>query len=222
MMKKYFPINPHIRALSIASSATGALVLVVDFTGQAGSISILLIQVLLYMVAANYRVRKGKYPCFLLEITSGNIIYIDIKGKKTPLVLFGVDVPEKHQKGHEITKKWLTDFLQSKSLSFTNSDDICYYKGIQRPRFSENTSTLYANGQDVALAGLQSGHLFISSRYKTPKIYQFAHTEAEANNLGIHALNEARPDQGRNKAPIKKNIHDKKRINKRGGDASWI
>jgi len=201
-MKKHFPINPYLRALSISASVSGALVLAVKFTGQNGAITVLALQVLLYMMISSYRSREGKHRCILIEIESGKLIYIDIKSKKTPLVIFGVDAPEKDQKGHELTLKWLTDFLQSKYLSFENVENIDYYKGIQRPRFSENTSILYANGEDVALAGLKSGHLFISNRSKTPKIYQFAYLKEVINDPNQEFYN-----QPKTAIPLGQNIY---------------
>ncbi len=221
-MKTPLSIYSSYRALAISTSIGSVLAWVSDVNSQAGCITLLAVQTIVFMSAAVYRSNKGKQSCLLARIESGKLIYILQKGNKTPLLIYGVEAPTKEQEGSKMTQKWLSDFLKSKHLTFTNVDDIEHYKGVQPSRFSNSSSYLYADGEDVALAGLRLGYLLINKRYKTPKIYQFSHIEAEAKQLGIHALNEQDPEQYRLKQQSKKSIRSEKSVNTPTGAARWV
>ena len=221
-MKAYLPINPSYRALAISASIGSVLALSTDISSREGCIALLLSQAITFMTASVYRTHQGKHSCRLESIESGKLIMIRQKDNKTPLLIFGIDAPAKDQKGNPLTQAWLSDFLKSKHLTFTNVDHIEYYKGIKPARFSASSSRLYADGEDVALAGLRLGYFLVNKRYRTPKLYQFAHAEAEDKQLGIHALKEENPDQYRLKQRIKKKVINEKLIKNSEGTATWI
>ena len=218
----YLPINPSYRALGISASIGSVLALTTDMSGQAACIALLASQAITFMVASVYRTHQGKHSCLLDHVESGKLIYIRLKGNKIPLLIYGIEAPAKSQKGNPLTQAWLTDFLKSKHLTFTNVDDIEHYKGIKPSRFSTSNRKLYADGEDVALAGLRLGYFLINKRYRTPKLYQFAHAESEEKRLGIHALNEENPYQHRLKRRINKKVNDEKLIKNSNGEVSWI
>lgn len=213
------------RALAISASIGGTLALVSDINSQAGCITLFAVQTLVFMTASVYRSNKGKHSCVLDGIESGKLIYILQKGNKIPLLIYGIEAPAREQEGSKITQKWLSDFLKSKHLTFSNVDNIEHYKGVQPSRFSNSSSYLYADGEDVALVGLRLGYFLINKRYKTPKIYQFSHTEAEAKQLGIHALNEQDPEQYRLKQlkqASKKTMRTETSLKNAQGVATWV
>ena len=224
-MKTSLSIHSSYRALAISASISGTLALVSDISTKEGCITLLAVQAIIFMTASVYRTNQGKHSCILDRIESGKLIYILQKGNKTPLLIYGIEAPAKEQAGSTITQKWLRDFLKSKHLTFSNVDDIEHYKGVQPSRFSGSSSYLYADGEDVALAGLRLGYFLINKRYKTPKIYQFSHTKAEAKRLGIHALNEQDPEQHRLKQLkqlSKKQSPHAIPVKKRQGETTWI
>ena len=221
-MKAYLPINPSYRALAISASIGSVLALTTDISSREGCIALLVSQAMTFMIASVYRTHQGKHSCRLESIESGKLIMIRQQDNKTPLLIFGIDTPAKDQKGNPLTQAWLSDFLKSKHLTFTHVDNIEHYTGIKPARFSANSSRLYADGEDVALAGLRLGYFLVNKRYRTPKLYQFAHAEAEDKQLGIHTLKEENPDQYRLKQRIKTKVSPEKFIKNSHGEATWI
>jgi endonuclease YncB( thermonuclease family) len=90
---------------------------------------------------------------------------------------------------------------------------IEYKNGVPASRYDKYTSVLYASGQDVALEGLRTGHLYITNAYRTNQMYRDAANRAESQNIGIHKFKEVHPEIIRGKARVNRNATDKKLSN---------
>lgn len=217
----YVRQNQYVRASAITIVSGSIATAVLSIPPFAAPLTIFCMMAL-YGAASIVGYTRGKNPCKLHKIDSGKLIYVNAGRKRHPLLLWGVDAPEKEQAGHEATTAWLKDFIAGKNLTFTDVEAIKYFEGIQKPKFAENTSRLYANGLDVALEGLRTGHLFLTSDYRTEEMYVQAFGRAESLEKGIHRLHEVRPHIFRSKNLAATAVKNQRVFEAAGDAPTWI
>lgn len=213
--------NQYLRASAI-SIVSGCVVAAVTDIQQFAMPLFIFAMSVIYGATSIVGYTRGKNPCKLNKLDSGKLIYVNAGRKRQPVLLWGVDAPEKEQRGHAATMSWLADYLAGKNLTFTDVESISYFAGIQKPKYADNTSRLYANGLDVALEGLRTGHLFLTQDYPTEPMYVDAFGKAESMQKGIHRLNEVKPHTYRAKNLAAKAVDDYRVYEASDDAASWI
>lgn len=174
--------DSNIRSLLITAILT-ALILIWFKPETEFSIAIMCIVIATFFgLIASLNMMDKKHQCQLIKVLDADKLQINFNQKKFTAPIWGVS-SEKEHPHNETAIQALTEWLEGKSLSFTETythNDKEYWKFL-------------ANDQDVGLWLLEHSHVNLTTSYLSNPRYENAHTTAKYNKQGIHKKQENKP-----------------------------
>lgn len=193
--------NHNLRALLITAGASSLLLIWFKPETEYGIAVFCCGIAVFFGVAASWGREFGNFNAQLDRVIDGQTVQVLFNRKRLTLNLYGLDCPEKDQSYWHESKNQLANHLRGKDLTFRESEAT---PEAGRKLKKKEVHVLYANGQDVNLWMLASGHAWHTNEYKTNPEYENATTQAKYQPLGVYASGDEAPWLRRNKKAVER------------------